>query len=206
LVRSPRFEPGSSAWQADVLDQARLRPLRTSVFPITNKNLAQIEAKIANTLIMLKAEGRTADQTIKRIATNLTKLTQQCNLDNPEQVKLNIAEMQTTDKHTKQKKKADPQTKNKYASAYNHYCIANNINWKKPYYQVIEKTPLIPTPQDVQAIKRARARKLRQVPILRRKSVTHSSSRCTSRRKHLTRDDSQRENALVILTMVARMI
>ncbi len=26
LVRSPRFEPGSSAWQADVLDQTRLRP------------------------------------------------------------------------------------------------------------------------------------------------------------------------------------
>ena len=27
MVRSPGFEPGSSAWQADVLDQARLRPL-----------------------------------------------------------------------------------------------------------------------------------------------------------------------------------
>jgi hypothetical protein len=26
MVRSPRFEPGSSAWQADVLDQTRLRP------------------------------------------------------------------------------------------------------------------------------------------------------------------------------------
>ena len=26
LVRSPGFEPGSSAWQADVLDQTRLRP------------------------------------------------------------------------------------------------------------------------------------------------------------------------------------
>ena len=26
LVRPPGFEPGSSAWQADVLDQARLRP------------------------------------------------------------------------------------------------------------------------------------------------------------------------------------
>ncbi len=26
VVRSPRFEPGSSAWQADVLDQTRLRP------------------------------------------------------------------------------------------------------------------------------------------------------------------------------------
>ena len=26
MVRSPGFEPGSSAWQADVLDQTRLRP------------------------------------------------------------------------------------------------------------------------------------------------------------------------------------
>jgi hypothetical protein len=26
-VRSPGFEPGSSTWQADVLNQARLRPL-----------------------------------------------------------------------------------------------------------------------------------------------------------------------------------
>ena len=26
VVRSPGFEPGSSAWQADVLNQARLRP------------------------------------------------------------------------------------------------------------------------------------------------------------------------------------
>ena len=26
VVRAPRFEPGSSAWQADVLDQTRLRP------------------------------------------------------------------------------------------------------------------------------------------------------------------------------------
>jgi hypothetical protein len=31
LVRSPRFEPGSSAWQADVLDQTRLRPPCTSL-------------------------------------------------------------------------------------------------------------------------------------------------------------------------------
>jgi hypothetical protein len=28
MVRSPRFEPGSSAWQADVLNQTRLRPLQ----------------------------------------------------------------------------------------------------------------------------------------------------------------------------------
>ena len=76
-MRSPRFEPGSSAWQADVLDQTRLRPLGTSVNPIPNKNLtAETEAKIANTLIQLKANGRTADKTITRIASNLTKLAQ----------------------------------------------------------------------------------------------------------------------------------
>ena len=62
LVRAPRFEPGSSAWQADVLDQTRLRPLGKSVNPVPNKNLTtQTEAKIANTLIQLKADGRTAD-------------------------------------------------------------------------------------------------------------------------------------------------
>ena len=27
VVRSPGFEPGSPAWEAEVLDQARLRPL-----------------------------------------------------------------------------------------------------------------------------------------------------------------------------------
>ena len=30
VVRAPRFEPGSSAWQADVLDQTRLRALTLS--------------------------------------------------------------------------------------------------------------------------------------------------------------------------------
>ena len=32
VVRPPGFEPGSSAWQADVLDQARLRPLSSVSF------------------------------------------------------------------------------------------------------------------------------------------------------------------------------
>jgi hypothetical protein len=59
--------------------------------------------------------------------------------------------MKVKDKHGTDKK-ADNQTRNKYASAYNHYCQANEIQWKKPFYKVEEKTPLIPTPQDVQAI------------------------------------------------------
>jgi len=99
----------------------------------------------------LKLDGRTNETTIKRIEARLTRLAQNCDLDNPKDVKLYLAEMKVKDKHGKEKK-ADNQTKNKYASAYNHYCIANNINWRKPYYKVVQKTPLIPTPQDVQAI------------------------------------------------------
>jgi len=143
MMRSPGFEPGSSAWQADVLVQARLRPHGTSV--------NTIEAKIINTLIKLKANGNTSDITIRRINAALTKLAQNSNLDQPEQVKLYIADLKIKDKNGKIKQ-ADNQTKNKYASAYNHYCKANEIQWKKPFYKVVEKTPLIPTPQDVQAI------------------------------------------------------
>jgi hypothetical protein len=39
MVRSPRFEPGSSAWQADVLDQTRLRPHFTRLGLIVDCNL-----------------------------------------------------------------------------------------------------------------------------------------------------------------------
>ena len=35
-MRSPGFEPGSSAWQADVLDQTRLRPLILVSSTVTN--------------------------------------------------------------------------------------------------------------------------------------------------------------------------
>jgi hypothetical protein len=119
VVRSPRFEPGSSAWQADVLDQTRLRPHGTSV----------IEAKIANTLINLKTDGKTSEKVIRRIGTRLTKIAEKCDLDNPQEVKLFIADLKIKDKQG-ETKNADNQTKNKYASAYNHYCIANEIQWK----------------------------------------------------------------------------
>jgi hypothetical protein len=56
VVRSPRFEPGSSAWQAftsakltqrlDVLDQTRLRPHETSLFSMEIlKPTAQLKNK-----------------------------------------------------------------------------------------------------------------------------------------------------------------
>ena len=100
VVRSPRFEPGSSAWQADVLDQTRLRPHETSV----------IEAKIANTLIKLKTNGNTSEKVIKRIGTRLSQMSQKVNLDNPEDVKLYIAELKITDKKGQQSTSAPKAT------------------------------------------------------------------------------------------------
>jgi len=93
------------------------------------------------TLIKLKGDGNLKDETIKRIGTRLTKMSQHTDLNNPELVRLHIAEMKT-----------DNSTKNKYASTYNHYCKVNQIKWQKPYYKTVTKTPLIPTTQDVQAI------------------------------------------------------
>jgi len=93
------------------------------------------------TLIKLKGDGNLKDETIKRIGVRLTKMSQHTDLNNPESVRLYIAEM-----------KADNSTKNKYTSTYNHYTKANGLKWEKPYYKTVEKTPLIPTTQDVQAI------------------------------------------------------
>ena len=45
MVRSPGFEPGSSTWQADVLNQTRLRPPTPSSRPILQ------------TLLKLKSSG-----------------------------------------------------------------------------------------------------------------------------------------------------
>ena len=50
-MRSPRFEPGSSAWQADVLDQTRLRP-RDCV------KRYGYDGKIVSLLLNLKSQGR----------------------------------------------------------------------------------------------------------------------------------------------------
>ena len=60
-MRSPRFEPGSSAWQADVLDQARLRPHSDTLLlnKVINPIPTQIEEKIINTLIALRNDGIT---------------------------------------------------------------------------------------------------------------------------------------------------
>ena len=166
-MRSPRFEPGSSAWQADVLDHssedsprvaklssqgilvARLRPqLSTETTTQQLKLIPQeTDSRIATTLIKSENNALTPT-TVKHIEYALRQLAQHANLLDPEDVKQYIAHATTT--KTNQPIAAD--TKNRLLYAYDKFCTYNNIQWTKPYYKVEEKTPLIPTTQNVEAI------------------------------------------------------
>jgi hypothetical protein len=113
-VRAPRFEPGSSAWQADVLDQTRLRPLRTEEFSTTQelKPIPEpIDSRIANTLMTVQNNGN-ALNTVKEIRYRLRQLAKHSNLLDPEDVKhyISIAKIEKT------KQPATNETKNSYVT------------------------------------------------------------------------------------------
>ena len=82
-MRSPRFEPGSSAWQADVLDQARLRPHNTVL-------RYKHDGRIINLLLNLQSRGK-ADLTMKFVSNRLKYLAKFADLDDPEAVNLFMA-------------------------------------------------------------------------------------------------------------------
>jgi len=106
-----------------------------------------IDALIANTLIKCANDAITPI-TVKAIEYSLRQLSRKADLANPEEVKNVIA----TSMNTKAHQPTAPETKNRLLFAYDKFCRYNEIKWEKPYYKSEEKTPLIPTPQNVQAI------------------------------------------------------
>jgi len=139
VVRSPGFEPGSSAWQADVLTKLDYdRPRQTSL---------KTKQNIINTLITLKNNGK-SENTIKTISYKLKQMTQNCDLNKPDEVKQYIANAT----HHRTQKPLDNATKHKFTVAYDHYCRVIGLQWNKPTYRVVEKTPLIPSTENVDAI------------------------------------------------------
>jgi hypothetical protein len=101
-VRAPRFEPGSSAWQADVLDQTRLRPHSTGL-------RYSCDGKIVSLLLNLKSLGK-ADLTVKFVNDRLKYFSEYVDLDKPDSVNLFIARKQCNASH-----------KDGLAKSYNHY-------------------------------------------------------------------------------------
>jgi integrase len=169
VVRPPGFGPGSSAfcsvWQADVLDHSSGKILRTFYFSqespkarlrppaqeLTTQQLKpippEIDSKIAYTLIQMKNNGKSF-WTVKTVEWTLNHLAHHCNLLEPESVKQYIANAT----FGQNKRPTSPSTKNKRAFCYDNFCRYNNIKWEKPFFKVSENTPLIPTPENVQAI------------------------------------------------------
>jgi hypothetical protein len=142
------LNPGSPAPQASVLIQPRLRAhsdtgLEKQINPIPIKT----EQTIIDTIITLRNDGVT-ETTLKQINCKLGELARNCNINDPEQGKGYIA----TAKNQTTREPLSEESKNKFAYAYDKYCQTQNIVWKKPSYKVEEKTPLIPSGENVNII------------------------------------------------------
>jgi hypothetical protein len=127
MVRSPGFEPGSSAWQADVLTKLDYdRPRQSTFINILKVIPTKMKQNIINTLITLKGNGK-SDNTIKTISYKLRQIAQNCNLDNPDEVKQYIANAT----HHRTKKPLDNATKERRRDNLEPY-------GKKPRKQLTE--------------------------------------------------------------------
>jgi integrase len=109
-------------------DTARARP--------NQKN----EQLIITTLLNLKANGReprTLDETNYR----LTRLGRMADLNNPQEVKMAIANMTTSNGD-----------KDNYVKCYQRLCTTHEIQWKRPHYKVTRRIPTIPTKENIMKI------------------------------------------------------
>ena len=136
------LNPGSPAPQAGILDQTRRRP--PSILPRYLPNQTEL---IVNTLINLKNNGK-AENTIKSVSQNLTRMTKHTDLTKPEQVKEYIANANRIDNG----KPLSNGTKSKLAFCYNCLCKANNMEWEIPRYKWEQRIPIIPTKANVTKI------------------------------------------------------
>jgi len=93
---------------------------------------------IINTLIKLKANAK-AKRTLEETNYRLTRLSEQCNLSNIEEVKTTIANMTSDDKQN-------------YVNAYARLLNTNGIEWKRPYYKSERRIPTIPTRENIMKI------------------------------------------------------
>jgi len=123
--------------RSDFLDQARLRPQQSTKY----------EGLIIKTLLEPQKEGK-AENTRTNIEEILKQLSRKTDLENPETVKLYIS----TATNEKTRRPLANATKNKLCLAFDWLCKANHFTWQKPFYKVAERTPIIPTTENVTKI------------------------------------------------------
>lgn len=106
----------------------------------TNRPKTETEAKIINILIQLKNNGK-SDYTIRNVDKFLNILNQNCNFDNPEEVKGFIANHKVTNN-----------TKECYSYAYRKYCKFYEINAKIPFWKPDAKQIKLPTNEKLEML------------------------------------------------------
>lgn len=95
----------------------------------------------------MKANGL-SELTIKDISAKLKRLRKIANLNNPEEVKMAIANLDITNS-----------TRNSYAKAYNYFAERNGIQWNRPRYKWERKIPIIPSTANIDKIISSATRK-----------------------------------------------
>jgi len=95
---------------------------------------------ILNILIKLKNNAK-SDYTIKFVDKSLSYLSRHADLNEPEQVKQYIANLQTSSSYKKN-----------LCFAYNQYCKYYKIHWQKPFYKQEPKAVRIPTKQQIETL------------------------------------------------------
>ena len=129
------LNPRSPAPQASVLIRTRLRAHSTGLRRKNdNKN------QIINTLLKLKASGLT-EGTLRNISYTLKRISNNADLNNPEEVKLYIANQQVANSY-----------KQAMIKAYNYFAVINQIEWNKPKYKYERKIPTIPTRENIMKV------------------------------------------------------
>jgi integrase len=93
---------------------------------------------IDNVLIQMKLDNK-SDYTINFTRKALSRLSQNANLDNPEEVKMFIAMLKTTNGY-----------KRNLCIAYNKYAKLHNIQWQMPHYRPEAKNIALPTREKIQ--------------------------------------------------------
>ena len=101
---------------------------------------AKPKEAIVNVLIKLKGAGL-AEGTLRNISFCLAKISRHANLDNPEEVKLFIANLKVANSY-----------KQNLCKAYNYYAKLNGINWYRPHYKHERKIPVIPTRENIMKV------------------------------------------------------
>jgi integrase/recombinase XerD len=108
---------------------------------------AQMEQDIFSFKQEQQKNGR-ADETIRSRIQSLRQVSQLCDINNPEIIKLWLSDTKN-ENHFEKPCTWNNKTKTKFVDTYSAYLKYKQIQWTKPSYAITTKLPFIPTEQEI---------------------------------------------------------